>query len=103
MIVNKKHGIPLVIFILTIMLCISTVLSSFAQSEKPIIIGIVSDASGTYADSGASDRRGMIMAIEEANAAGGVLGRTVEYIIEDTETDPSAGSRKATRLIERDQ
>ena len=48
----------------------------YAQStDKPIKIGITSDASGQYANSGASDRRGMMMAIAEANAAGGVLGR----------------------------
>ncbi|MDN3722530.1 ABC transporter substrate-binding protein [Roseibium salinum] len=48
----------------------------WAQStDKPIRIGITSDASGQYANSGASDRRGMLMAIEEANARGGALGR----------------------------
>ncbi|MGL4243645.1 MAG: ABC transporter substrate-binding protein, partial [Beijerinckiaceae bacterium] len=41
---------------------------------KPIVIGITTDASGQYANSGASERRGVLMAIEEANARGGVLG-----------------------------
>jgi branched-chain amino acid transport system substrate-binding protein len=73
------------------------------QTTRPIVIGLTSDASGNYADSGAADRRGNIMAIEEFNAKGGVLGRKIEYKHEDTETDPSAGSRKAKRLIERDR
>jgi branched-chain amino acid transport system substrate-binding protein len=73
------------------------------QTAKPILIGITSDASGTYADSGAAERRGMFMAIEECNAKGGVLGRRIEYKHEDTETDPSAAARKAKRLIERDR
>jgi branched-chain amino acid transport system substrate-binding protein len=92
----------LFISVLVVLLCLSMVLFAVGQKEKPILIGFVSDASGTYADSGASDRRGMIMAIEEANATGGVIGRRIEYKHEDTETDASAGSRKAMRMIERD-
>jgi branched-chain amino acid transport system substrate-binding protein len=76
--------------------------SAASQSRKPILIGIASDASGNYADSGAAERRGMLMAIDEFNAKGGVLKRKIEYKQEDTETDPSAGGRKAKRLIERD-
>jgi len=74
-----------------------------AQSAKPILIGLTCDATGTFADSGQADRRGMILAIEEANAKGGVLGRRVEYKWEDTETDASVAVRKAQRLIERDK
>jgi branched-chain amino acid transport system substrate-binding protein len=77
--------------------------SAQAQTKRPIVIGITSDASGNYADSGAAERRGMFMAIEECNAKGGLIGRKVEYKHEDTETDPSAGARKAKRLIERDR
>jgi branched-chain amino acid transport system substrate-binding protein len=74
-----------------------------AQAKKPILIGLTCDATGTFADSGQADRRGMILAIEEFNAKGGVLGRPVEYKWEDTETDPSVAVRKAQRLIERDK
>ena len=71
--------------------------------EKPIIIGLTSDASGQYANSGASDRRGMLMAIAEFNAKGGVLGRKIETIHIDTETTPATGSRVAERMITRDK
>src|SRR4029453_11608788 len=74
-----------------------------AQGKKPILIGLTCDAIGTFADSGQADRRGMILAIEEQNAKGGVLGRPVEYRWEDTETDASVAVRKAQRLIERDK
>lgn len=40
----------------------------YAQAtDKPIRLGLTSDASGQYANSGASDRRGMMMAIAEFN------------------------------------
>jgi branched-chain amino acid transport system substrate-binding protein len=74
-----------------------------AQAKKPILIGLTCDATGTFADSGQADRRGMILAIEEFNAKGGVLGRTIEHRWEDTETDASVAVRKAQRLIERDK
>lgn len=74
-----------------------------AQAKKPIIIGLTCDATGTFADSGQAERRGMILAIEEFNAKGGVLGRPIEHKWEDTETDPSVAVRKAQRLIERDK
>jgi len=69
----------------------------------PITIGLTSDASGQYANSGASDRRGMMMAIAEFNDKGGVLGRKIETIHIDTETTPATGSRVAERMISRDK
>lgn len=74
-----------------------------SASDKPIKIGITSDASGQYANSGASDRRGMHMAIKEFNDKGGVLGRKIETTHIDTETTPATGSRVAERMINREQ
>lgn len=71
--------------------------------DKPIKIGITSDASGQYANSGASDRRGMQMAIAEFNDKGGILGRKLETIHIDTETTPATGSRVAERMISREE
>ena len=72
-----------------------------AASDKPLLIGFTSDASGQFANSGASDRRGMLMAIGEFNDKGGVLGRKIETIHMDTETTPATGSRVAERMITR--
>ena len=74
-----------------------------SPTDKPLKIGITSDASGQYANSGASDRRGMAMAIAEFNEKGGVLGRRIETIHIDTETTPATGSRAAERLISREE
>jgi branched-chain amino acid transport system substrate-binding protein len=78
--------------------------SADAPSGKaPILIGITADASGQYANSGDSDKRGVIMAIEEMNAKGGVLGRPIKYVHMDTETTPATGSRIAERMIKQDK
>ena len=74
-----------------------------SASDKPIKLGITSDASGQYANSGASDRRGMAMAIAEYNEKGGVLGRKIESTHIDTETTPATGSRVAERMISREE
>jgi branched-chain amino acid transport system substrate-binding protein len=74
-----------------------------SQTDKPILIGLTSDASGQYANSGASDRRGMQLAMGEFNAKGGVLGRQVKFIHMDTETNPATGSRVAERMITRNE
>src|SRR5229473_2770754 len=71
--------------------------------SEPIVIGITADASGQYAASGDSDRRGIISAINEFNAKGGVLGRPIKWIHLDTETQPATGSRVAERLIKQDK
>lgn len=73
------------------------------SGKPPILIGITADASGQYANSGDSDKRGVIMAIEEMNAKGGVLGRPIKYVHMDTETTPATGSRVAERMIKQDK
>jgi branched-chain amino acid transport system substrate-binding protein len=73
-----------------------------AATDKPITIGLTSDASGLYAANGQMDRFGQFMAIDEFNEKGGVLGRKVKYIHQDTETTPATGSRVAEKLITRD-
>ncbi len=77
--------------------------SGLASEENEVRLGVISPASGNYADAGAAERRGITMAVEEINAKGGILGKKVRMIHEDTETDPSVGARKAKKLIERDK
>ena len=88
-----------------LVLCVALFLGGspvFAQDNE-IRLGIISPASGNYADLGTAERRGIIMAVEEINSAGGVLGKQVRMIVEDDETDPAAGTRKAKKLIEQDK
>ncbi|HTU02021.1 MAG TPA: ABC transporter substrate-binding protein, partial [Candidatus Sulfotelmatobacter sp.] len=68
-----------------------------AYAADPLYIGVVSPASGNYADHGMMERLGMTMAAEEKKE---VLGRPIKLIVEDDETDPQVGARKARRLIE---
>ena len=71
-------------------------------ATKPIKLGLTCDASGQYGNSGQDDLRGIQMAVDEANAKGGVLGRKITWITADTETTPATGSRIAERFITRE-
>ena len=73
-----------------------------AASDKPIKIGLTMDASGQFANSGQSEKRGAMMAVDEFNEAGGVLGRKIETVWMDTETTPQTGTRVAERMITRE-
>jgi branched-chain amino acid transport system substrate-binding protein len=73
------------------------------KTDKPILIGLTHDASGQFANSGQDEQRGTIMAIEEINAKGGVLGRKLSYIVADTETTPSTATRIAERMVNRNE
>ena len=72
-------------------------------AKKPIKLGLTCDASGQYGNSGQDDMRGIRLAIDEYNAKGGVLGRKIEWITADTETNPATGTRVAERFIAQDQ
>ena len=71
--------------------------------RKPLVIGLMMDASGQYGASGGEERLGAMMAIKEWNDKGGVLGRRIEAIHMDTETTPATGSRVAERKITRNE
>jgi branched-chain amino acid transport system substrate-binding protein len=75
---------------------------AYAQGGKPIKLGLTNDASGQFGNSGRDDHRAIRMAIEEQNAKGGVLGRKIEWITADTESNPAAATRVAERFITRE-
>jgi branched-chain amino acid transport system substrate-binding protein len=67
-----------------------------------IKIGIVLELSGELAPMGEKMLNGARMAIDEINAAGGVLGKDVELIEEDGGTDPDKGFDRVKKLVEID-
>ena len=67
---------------------------------ETIKIGCLLDLSGDLAPMGARMLNGGRLAVEEINAAGGVLGKQVELVEEDGKTDPVAGLERVKKLIE---
>lgn len=69
----------------------------------PVKIGFFAPLTGPAAPDGTSSRNGAQMAIDEVNAAGGVLGRPLELVVYDDRLTPSEAVAIAHRLIERDR
>jgi branched-chain amino acid transport system substrate-binding protein len=74
---------------------------SRAQSDA-IRIGHLTPLTGFLGPLGEYAQMGVKLAAEEINAAGGVLGRKIELVMEDS-VNPQTASAKAERLIERDK
>src|SRR5256886_5105149 len=74
-----------------------------ARGETPIKIGMVDPRAGVYAAPAGNEVMGAKLAIEQINAKGGMLGRQVELLVEDSANDVGTGVQKARKLIERDQ
>lgn len=72
-------------------------------SDDEIVLGSIQDLSGPAALVGTPVRDGMLMRIEEVNAAGGVHGRSLRLVVEDTGYDPKRGVLATRKLIQRDQ
>lgn len=85
--------------IITILLGFLIGVGPLAAEEKPIYIGILAPITGTQAVMSEDLITGSRLAQEEINAAGGVLGRRLELIIEDTETRPAPGMDAARKLV----
>jgi len=71
-----------------------------SMAVEPIKIGLVSPKSGNYAEHGNMERIGMKLAVEDFG--GMVLGRPIELIEVDSETNPDIAARRAKKLIEVD-
>lgn len=71
--------------------------------DTEIVIGEFGSLTGTTATFGISSKNGIDMAIDEVNAAGGVLGRRVRVIVEDDQGRPEEAQTVVTKLITSDQ
>jgi branched-chain amino acid transport system substrate-binding protein len=74
-----------------------------ARGEAPLRIGMVDPLTGVYAAPAQNEVTGAKLAVDQMNAKGGILGRPVELLVEDSANDVGTGVQKARKLIERDQ
>ena len=70
---------------------------------SPIKLGTLTPLTGAGGSYGPSMRKSMSWVVEQVNGAGGVLGRRVELVSEDDQTNPDAGVRAARKLIDVDK
>ena len=76
---------------------------AISRGQSDVIrIGHLTPLTGFLGPLGEYAQMGVKLAVEEINAAGGVMGRKIELIAEDS-VNPQTASTKAERLIERDK
>ena len=97
---KKGVGILSVLFVLTLLLLPAGPAEAQCQLGVPVIkIGVQGAASGPHADYGRQIEMGATMAIEEINAAGGILGCKLEIKFMDDENKAATGVKNARYLV----
>jgi urea transport system substrate-binding protein len=76
--------------------------STGAVAQETVNVGVLHSFSGTMPISEVAVANATTLAIEEINAAGGVLGAQLIPIVEDGASEPAIFSQKAAKLIEED-
>jgi branched-chain amino acid transport system substrate-binding protein len=96
----KRFGAVIMVFICLVLMGWS---GPAQAAEKPIKIGVVFIMSGPMGGYGKHGRQAVLMALDEINAQGGVLGRKVEALFEDDHLKADEGIRIVKKFINEDQ
>ncbi|HWR43580.1 ABC transporter substrate-binding protein [Sporomusa sp.] len=90
--------------VLTVMLLMASLLAGCGgMSSNDIKIGILNEMTGGNATMGTSSANGAKMAIKEANAKGGLLGKQIQAVIADNKSEPSEAANAMTKLAAQDK
>ncbi len=95
---KKWFGILLALFCLA-----GLIMSGPAQAGGTIKVGVLNPMTGPYAVVGERTLKGLRFGFDEVNRQGGVLGKKIELVVRDSETNPALCVRLAKRLILRDK
>lgn len=72
-------------------------------SKNEIVIGTIQDLSGPLAAFGKAVRQGMLLRAEEINEQGGIHGRKIRLVVEDSGYDPKRAVLAAQKLVNQDK
>ena len=81
----------------------TAVLALPAMADDTVKLGLVAAMSGQSAKSGEAIVRGLSIAVDEINAKGGLLGKKVELVVRDDESNPAKGVVAARELVQREK
>jgi len=75
-------------------------LAALAQSSTPVKFAGIMELSGSGATPGTNFNNGVKLAVKEINAAGGILGRQIDYVPTDTQTNPAVAKALAQKAVD---
>lgn len=76
---------------------------SVSAASEPVKVGAIGSLTGVVSVWGKVLKEGAELAIEHITAEGGILGRPVQLVLEDDESKPDVGARKARKLALEDK
>jgi len=86
-----------------LLVLITAACSGAAQAQQPIRIGASLSQTGSFANLGQNQLRGYQLCVKQANEKGGVLGRKLELIFEDDQSQAPVAVRIYEKLITQDK
>jgi len=99
----KTKGLGLALILVLTAALLAGCSGGTQPAAEEIKIGTIGPLTGDYATYGENVRRGVEIAVEEINAAGGVDGKMLKLISEDTKGVADDAAKAATKLMEQDQ
>jgi len=98
---GKGMWIGIIVVAIVIVILLAAVFGGlFApQARAALRIGTLLSLTGALDDFGPGNTKGAQLAVEEINAAGGVLGQQIQLFSEDDQTNPTAAAGATTKLI----
>ncbi len=98
-----KSKIPLALAALALAATAHAQNSNQGVSKSEIVIGSIQDLSGPIAGFGKQVRLGMLLRVDEINEQGGVNGRKLKLVVEDSAYDPKKAVLAAQKLVNQDK
>jgi branched-chain amino acid transport system substrate-binding protein len=80
-----------------------TASAASAQSKAPLKIGVLSSYTGPAMPYTLPEKDGMLLAVEEINAAGGLLGRPIELVFRDDKMRPDLGLTNIQEIVHQEK
>ncbi|MBI3003590.1 MAG: amino acid ABC transporter substrate-binding protein, partial [candidate division NC10 bacterium] len=87
----------------TVALALLAAFVTAAGAQNPLRVGASLSLTGSYAALGQNQHRGYQLCAKHANEKGGVLGRKVEFVLYDDQSQPATGVRLYEKLITEDK
>ncbi|MFH1650029.1 MAG: ABC transporter substrate-binding protein [Candidatus Woesearchaeota archaeon] len=84
---------------IVIAIILLAIITGCASNNQVIKVGVITPLSGEAASYGQSAKEGLDLAAMEINNQGGVLGKQIELVYEDSQADPKIATSIASRLI----
>jgi branched-chain amino acid transport system substrate-binding protein len=97
---NRRHTMTRLLHSVTF--AAALVAGTTAAQAQTIKLAVIQELSGAGATAGTNAKNGIELAVKEINAAGGILGKKLETMVNDTQSNPGVAKGLATKAVDDD-